>query len=236
MRIIICDDDIIFADKLQKEIGSFFAQRSLALPEFVTYHTGEQLLEDTGSKDLIFLDMELPGIDGILVGRELKAQNPSSIIFVITSFSEYLDDAMRFHVFRYLTKPLEVRRLHRNLLDALDVYSRTSQTVLVETTDDGFFKVAVADIVFLEAHDHMVTIYTTDRAFSSSRPMQYWRGLLPVNCFFQPHRSYLVNMRFVTSFDHCDILLCQGQYKAYLTKRKYTEFKKQYMLYLESQR
>ena len=121
MRIIICDDDIIFADKLQKEIGSFFAQRSLALPEFVTYHTGEQLLEDTGSKDLIFLDMELPGIDGILVGRELKAQNPSSIIFVITSFSEYLDDAMRFHVFRYLTKPLEVRRLHRNLLDALDV-------------------------------------------------------------------------------------------------------------------
>lgn len=111
MRIIICDDDIIFADKLQKEIGSFFAQRSLALPEFVTYHTGEQLLEDTGSKDLIFLDMELPGIDGILVGRELKAQNPSSIIFVITSFSEYLDDAMRFHVFRYLTKPLEVRRL-----------------------------------------------------------------------------------------------------------------------------
>lgn len=140
MRIIICDDDIIFADKLQKEIGSFFAQRSLALPEFVTYHTGEQLLEDTGSKDLIFLDMELPGIDGILVGRELKAQNPSSIIFVITSFSEYLDDAMRFHVFRYLTKPLEVRRLHRNLLDALDVYSRTSQTVLVETTDDGFFQ------------------------------------------------------------------------------------------------
>ena len=236
MRIIICDDDITFADKLQKEIGSFFAQRSLALPEFVTYHTGEQLLEDTGSKDLIFLDMELPGIDGILVGRELKAQNPSSIIFVITSFSEYLDDAMRFHVFRYLTKPLEVRRLHRNLLDALDVYSRTSQTVLVETADDGFFKVAVADIIFLEAHAHIVTIYTTDRAFSSPRPMQYWRGLLPVNCFFQTHRSYLVNMRFVTSFDHCDIFLCQGQYKAYLTKRKYTEFKKQYMLYLESQR
>ena len=209
MRIIICDDDITFADKLQKEIGSFFAQRSLALPEFVTYHTGEQLLEDTGSKDLIFLDMELPGIDGILVGRELKAQNPSSIIFVITSFSEYLDDAMRFHVFRYLTKPLEIRRLHRNLLDALDVYSRTSQTILVETADD---------------------------AFSSPRPMQYWRGLLPANCFFQTHRSYLVNMRFVTSFDHCDIFLCQGQYKAYLTKRKYTEFKKQYMLYLESQR
>ena len=72
MRIIIYDDDIIFADKLQKEIGSFFAQRSLALPEFVTYHTGEQLLEDTGSKDLIFLDRELPGIDGILVGAPAR--------------------------------------------------------------------------------------------------------------------------------------------------------------------
>ena len=74
----------------------------------------------------------------------------------------------------------------------------------------AFFKVAVADIIFLEAHDHMVTIYTTDRAFSSPRPMQYWRGLLPVNCFFQTHRSYLVNMRFVTSFDHCDIFSVSG--------------------------
>ena len=67
MRIIICDDDIIFADKLQKEIGSFFAQRSLALPEFVTYHTGEQLLEDTGSRDLIFLDMELRALTAFLL-------------------------------------------------------------------------------------------------------------------------------------------------------------------------
>ena len=71
MRIIICDDDITFADKLQKEIGSFFAQRSLALPEFVTYHTGEQLLEDTGSKDLsnFVVDLLLDLFDLCLVFR-----------------------------------------------------------------------------------------------------------------------------------------------------------------------
>ena len=143
---------------------------------------------------------------------------------------------MRFHVFRYLTKPLEVRRLHRNLLDALDVYSRTSQTVLVETADDGFFKVAVADIIFLEAHEHMVTIYTMGRAFSSPRPMQYWRSLLPSNCFFQTHRSFIVNFEHVTDFDHTLIHLADNQFHAYLTRRKYSAFKKAYLLYLESVR
>ena len=48
----------------------------------------------------------MPGMNGIYVGNELKKATENVIVFVVTSYSEYLDEAMRFHVFRYLSKPL----------------------------------------------------------------------------------------------------------------------------------
>lgn len=67
----------------------------------------------------------MPGLDGIYVGNELKKKDKDIIIFIITSYSEYLDEAMRFHVFRYLSKPIDRQRLFRNLKDALDLYHST---------------------------------------------------------------------------------------------------------------
>ncbi|MCQ5300311.1 response regulator, partial [Blautia wexlerae] len=70
------------------------------------------------SKDIVFLDIEMRGMYGIYVGNELKSEIRNVIIFVVTSYSEYLDEAMRFHVFRYLSKPLNNQRFLRNLKDA----------------------------------------------------------------------------------------------------------------------
>ncbi len=67
----------------------------------------------------------MPGLDGIYVGNELKKKDKDIIIFIITSYSEYLDEAMRFHVFRYLSNPIDRQRLFRNLKDALDLYHST---------------------------------------------------------------------------------------------------------------
>ena len=64
----------------------------------------------------------MPGMNGIYVGNELKKSNPAVIIFIVTSYSEYLDEAMRFHVFRYLSKPLEQQRFFRNMQDAVNLY------------------------------------------------------------------------------------------------------------------
>lgn len=67
----------------------------------------------------------MPGLDGIYVGNELKKKDKDIIIFIITSYSEYLDEAMLFHVFRYLSKPIDRQRLFRNLKNALDLYHST---------------------------------------------------------------------------------------------------------------
>ena len=235
LQIFICDDDNIIVDKLQKYIIEYFKQRKLKVPKIFTYNNGEDLLHDSSDKDIVFLDIEMPGLNGILIGQELKQRNKNTIIFIITSFTEYLDDAMRFHVFRYLSKPLDKQRLFQNMNDALELYNSTNTKIPLETKD-GVYTVSASDIIFIEGRKRTIHVYTTQREYIVIPKMSYCVTTLDSPCFFQSHRSFIVNMQYVTNFDHSLIHLYNDQYTAYLTRRKYSDFKEAYFLYLESTR
>lgn len=235
MRILICDDDALIISQLQSLIKTFFEISGVKCPELACFSDGESLLADKGEKDILFLDIEMPGINGIYVGNELKRANENLIIFIVTSYPEYLDDAMRFHVFRYLSKPLDKQRLFRNMKDAVDLYHTITINVPIETRQ-GIYTLPAASIIMVEAHGRKVIVHTTMHDFESVHNMHYWLELLPHNCFFQTHRSFIVNLEHVSDFDHSLIHMSDCLFQAYLTKRKYSAFKEAYLLYLESMR
>lgn len=235
MRILICDDDELVVEQLHEFLKSFFTSEHLKCPEIDIFYNGESLLADDGEKDILFLDVEMPDMNGIYVGNELKRANNNIIIFIVTSYAEYLDDAMRFHVFRYLSKPLEKHRFFRNMKDAIDLYNSISYKIPIETKR-GVYTVTASSIIAVEAISRKVIVHTTTRDYESTHPMQYWQDMLPKNRFFQTHRSYIVNFEHVRDFDHSLIHMADNNLPAYLTKRKYTDFKKAYLLYLESVR
>lgn len=213
----------------------YFKSRKLESPEIWCYSSGEALLSDNGSKDIVFLDVEMPGLNGIYVGKELKEDNRNTIIFIITSYVEYLDDAMRFHVFRYLSKPLDKQRLFQNMKDAIQLYNTTNVKIPIETKE-GIYTCTASEIILIEAIGRTITIHTLSRELTARQKMEHWSTTLNMPCFFRSHRSFIVNMKYVTDFDHSLIHLNDDQYTAYLTKRKYSEFKSAYFLYLESTR
>lgn len=235
MRILICDDDSNITKSLSQIITAYFHKRKIKCPELAIYNNGESLLADKGKKDIVFLDVEMPGFDGIYVGNELKKENESVIIFIVTSYIEYLDAAMRFHVFRYLSKPVDKQRLYQNLDDALELYSSFNQKIAIETKS-GITVVSTDEIVYVEAKGRKVTVHTIASDYDSIQTIQFWAENLPDCNFFQSHRSYIVNLSKVTSFDHELVYLCDGQFCAYLTRRKFTAFKNAYLLFMESTR
>lgn len=235
VRILICDDDELVILQLQKYLNDFFEQNHLKCPEISTFPDGESLLSDTGEKDFLFLDIEMPGMNGIYVGNELKKTNKDIIIFIVTSYSEYLDEAMRFQVFRYLSKPLEKQRLFRNLKDALAFYNTSARKIVVETKHE-IFTLSTSDIIFLEAVGHKTIVHTIQKEYNSIQNIQYWAHTLPTNYFFQIHRSYIVNFEHITNFNHALVHLYNNQFTAYLSRRNYIPFKEAYLLYLESTR
>lgn len=235
MRILICDDDALMVEQLQNYIRNFFKYSHIKCPELVTFSDGESLLADTGDKDILFLDIEMPGMNGIYVGNELKKANEHIIIFIVTSYSEYLDEAMRFQVFRYLSKPLDKQRFFRNMKDAIDLYNTITVKIPIETKE-GVHTRPASSIIAVEAKERKVIVHTTLQDFISVHNMQYWIDILPKNCFFLTHRSFIVNFEHVTDFDHSLIYMAGNQLDAYLTKRNYSAFKAAYLLYLESTR
>ena len=235
MRILICDDDDLTIKQIRKYCQFFFDKIEVKCPELVCFSDGETLLSDEGEKDILFLDIEMPGMNGIYVGNELKMRNENIIIFIVTSHSEYLDEAMRFHVFRYLSKPLDKQRFFRNMKDAVDLYNSTTVKIPIETKQ-GVHTLPASSIVAIEAQGRKITVHTVKGDFESIHTIKYWENLLPKNHFFQTHRSFIINFEHVTDFDHTLVHMSDNQFHAYLTKRKYSAFKEAYLLYLESTR
>ena len=109
--------------------------------------------------------------------KGIKKKNDKIIIFIVTSYSEYLDDAMRFHVFRYLSKPLAKQRFFRNMKDAVDLYNTMTVKIPVETKQ-GVHTLPASSVIAVEAQGRKVTVHTTLCDFESIHNMQYWLELL----------------------------------------------------------
>lgn len=159
MRIAVCDDDQNFCKEMLKYLQDYFKEKKLKQPEYVCFSNGEAMMKAGGVFDMAFLDVEMDGISGIHAGEYLKKKNDKILIFIVTSFPEYLDEAMSFRVFRYLSKPLDKARLYRNLEAAMKIYMASDRKVVVETKA-GVYSVAVEKIVMVEAVNRKVILYT----------------------------------------------------------------------------
>lgn len=235
VRILICDNDPLITEQLEHLIRFYFKEHDLECPDINCYYNGNDLLNDTGDMDILFLDIEMPGINGILAGTELKKRHPNIIIFVVTSYAEYLDDAMRFHVFRYLSKPIDRQRFFRNLKEAIDLYYASIVKIPINTKD-GIKLLYSSEIIFVETQSGKTIIHTSSGDYVSAFNMQHWTEALPKSCFLRTHRCYIVNLEYVADFSHTMVYLDHNRFQAYLSRRKYADFKKAFLLYLESTR
>lgn len=232
MRILICDDDHSIIDKLRHYLEEYFNQSDYAIPEIADFSDGDSLLADEGAKDLVFLDIEMPGLNGISVGNALKEKNPHVFIVIVTFHErQYLDDAMAVPVFRYLSKPLEQERLFRNLDDAMHSYYSLVFPVAVDT-GTSVITVSAADIIFIEAQTRATLVHTVSGVYSTKTSLRSWSKTLNNGAFFQTHKGYLVNMRHIKSFENGLISFDACEEHAYLSRRNCKEFKRSYLLYI----
>lgn len=238
MRILLCDDDVLVLQQMKKYLMEFFYTAKLRVPEIISYSSGDALVDSGDSGEIAFLDVEMPGISGIYAGEKLKQRNPKIKIIILTSFMDYLDEAMQFQVFRYLSKPIDKKRLFRNLKEAIHQIEMETMPVAIETKQGVVVREA-DNIIMVEAKQRKVVVAAVDDLFETIKPMREWESLLTIGCFFRTHRSFIINMRYVSSFTKETVRLIAPNHKeyiAYLTKRQYSNFKAAYLLYLESTR
>ncbi|MGN0340805.1 MAG: LytR/AlgR family response regulator transcription factor [Lachnospira sp.] len=233
MRFAICDDDADMRHTIKLYIKEYFKENHLGKSDITEFSSGEELLDDESYYDIIFIDVEMNGISGINASRRLSKRSRHTLFIIITAYNDYLDEAMRIQAFRFISKPVNKERFMRNLKDALHVINTNNEKIAIVTKKD-VTTMFTSDIVMIEVCQRKVIVYTTDGIYESREPLSYYIERLNPNVFYQPNRGYVVNMGFIDSFDNDKVSLYGGKYTAYVTRRKYTDMKNAYLVYLNS--
>lgn len=235
MKIIICDDDIKTIDELHKLVLEFFEKNRISPIEIRTFLSADKLIEENISTDIAFLDVKMPGKSGITAGTILMQRNPDTKVFIVTSYPDYLDEAMRFHVFRYLSKPIDKKRLFRNLGHALFQYNTEISKIAIDTCESTYV-VKIKDIVYVESVGRGTRFILCDNILYSKHGIHYWEEKLQYPCFYNCYRGILINMLYVFSCDKGKIYLRYAgkTNSVYLAYRKSSDFKATLSLFVES--
>ena len=115
MKIAICDDQQIFIDRLKKLITS-------EETEIHIFCSGDELLKSSIDFDIVLLDIEMPGTDGLGVAAKLYQKNRKTLLLFITSHREYSTKGYEFRAFRYVLKSEPDDFVKRNIDDAINEY------------------------------------------------------------------------------------------------------------------
>lgn len=163
---------------------------------------------------LIFLDIQMPKINGFEM-LELLEEKPS-VIFT-TAFDEYAIKAFETHAVDYLLKPFTKDRFNKalekffnqapvqkknteELIQSATQLPSQSERIVVKTA--GKIKIIpVPDILYLEAADDYVKIYTKEGSFLKNKTMSFFENTLPQDQFVRTHRSYILNVQEITRID-----------------------------------
>jgi DNA-binding LytR/AlgR family response regulator len=153
--------------------------------------------------DLLFLDIEMPYLTGIEFLKQLPA--PPRVIFT-TAYEKYALQGFELEVLDYLLKPISFDRFLRAANKAFD-YFRLQQApamgddYIFVKADSKLEKIAFADMLFAEALENYVAIYTREKKIITHLTLKMLQEKLPAAAFIQPHKSYLVAIDKIASLE-----------------------------------
>lgn len=229
VRIAVCDDEPDVT-----ELISGMVREYLPDCEIKEFDSGEELLADGEKFDILFLDIQMDGINGIQAAAKVREKDEDAIIIFITGVKEYVFDAFDVTAFHYLLKPIKKTKMQEVLDRAVkQIDRRTGEKRQLFIQKRGkSMTVDVDDILFLENDMHKVVVHTTGEVFTFYGVMSELEEKVGPG-FYRCHRGYLVNMAYISEYDAENIYLTTGD-RIYLAREKYQDFVKHYMRYMRN--
>ena len=212
MRCIIVDDEPI-ARKGIKKIVDQISELEL-LGSFNSAEAASMFMMGN-SVDLVFLDIQMPGINGIEFARNIPK---NTLIIFTTAYSEYALDSYEVEAIDYLVKPIEADRLKKAVDKAISYHSlllseenknvgNVEDEYIFVKSDRRYFKVNLKDILFIEGLKDYVIIQLAEQRIITRMNLKTMHELLPKSTFLRINRSYIVNTSHIDSFDNNDIFI-----------------------------
>ena len=220
MRIAYCEDEPAQRSRMELLLRTFAERKRLPLTVEAFSDSAAFLFQYPGSYpfDLIFLDIDLGGMDGMALARKIRETDSEVPILFLTNHKEYVFEGYEVQAFRYLLKPVTEDTLFP-LLDELQTMRRQEKPHLLLSLGGETQKLFLSDLLFVESDNHYLTLHTTAGTETFKKNLSEFREELSAawqasggtgECFAAAHRSYLVNLAHVERITRTECLLSDG--------------------------
>ena len=223
----ICDDDNYVHAAIDKLLNNYSKGKNISII-IRHYLSAENLLENSDNLDVLILDIDMPGMDGIEAGHLLRRQNVDYKIIMLSGRSDRFREAFEIEAYRFVDKPIEADSLIKALEDAL--HFRLGIRKVTVFRDRVQYDISQKNILYVEANQSDSLVYTTDSEYRSENSLSEWEEILDGRVFFRCHKSYVVNMGEISQVFDKEIRMINGD-RVPLSRRLQKDFYLSYARY-----
>lgn len=220
IKIAVVDDETDQIEQIVKIVTDFFSQRKLSV-EIDEFLDGESLLNKDYSYDIIFLDIQMNGIDGIETAGLLRKKDKKTVLIYISNYSEKMAVSFSVHPFAFIEKPVNPNKIHNNLQDYIEYIKNSNKKryFLFDLYHGGAVTIDIDSILVLEyIKNRVIQLITTDTEHLITGSISDLSEQLSKYDFISPHKSFIVNQAHITAFG--DDIQIYKQYSVPIAKNK----------------
>lgn len=220
MTVAIVDDekkeiDILseYFKKLQKDV-----QDDIVLH---TFSNGRNLLEDYDySYDLICLDIDMKGMDGIHVAREIRKMDEQVLLIFVTNMAQMAIQGYAVRAFDFVLKPVDFFSFAMKMRNVIQIINTKKERNIVLTTPGGIQKISTNDLYYAEVSGHYVYYYTKQGTFKQKHSLSELEEKVKGLSFKKCNQCYLVNLKYVSGVNRDDLQVAGHWLKISRPKKK----------------
>ena len=208
LTVTICDDETVFCDQIRDYVLRL--SEELQIPVSVQcFSDAQQLLQQTGEPDVLFLDIQIGKDNGIAVARQIREKNRNLVLIFMTNFIQYAVEGYTVSAFRYLLKPIDYTQFRDEVAVVFQELHKAA--ALAVHTPQGEHYVRPNEIRFIETeYGKRLRIHTDSAILETSGTLSPWEKQLGGD-FFRVHSSFLLNMMDVRRLGRDTVLLSGGE-------------------------
>lgn len=224
MRVAIVDDEIIFRKQIEQALTEILDNQIYTIDKF---ESGDELISSKGKYDIVLMDIEMPGINGLEAARRYNIIEPESIIIILTTHSELMEYGYMANVFRYIEKSRMEDRLSEAINSAIKLINGKRKVSLI-LKGYGEVSIPVKSIIYIETLNRKTILHTANESFACTEKMDVIEQKLENKGFFRCHRGIVISLDNVIDYDNYSIRMSNNE-MVLLSVRKVKPFKDAYL-------